>query len=186
MESDNPSFFTAGEMCAPGVVGVSNRGWYQGDGIGLVDDKGRVAIPAALRQTLSANAPKEGGKNGGAVIVGAHQKNRCLIAYDAGYLDVLAGNLAKREAEHTAADGEFDYSIKRRAAVGESVPFDGSGRFIMPAFPRHYAKIGAHAFFYGVLDYIEIWDPRTLLDSDGPDVVKEMASFHMAERGVQL
>lgn len=166
---------------------MANRSWYQGDGIGLVDDKGRVAIPAALRQTLSANAPKADGKHGGTVVIGAHQKSKCLVAYDPGYLDVLTAKLEKREAEHTADDGELDYNIKRRAASGEAVPFDGSGRFIMPAFPRFYAGIGVHAFFYGVLDYIEIWDPKTLVETDEvPDVVKQMARFYMAEKGVQL
>ncbi len=166
---------------------MANRSWYQGDGIGLVDDKGRVAIPAALRQTLAANAPKADGKTGGSVIIGAHQKNRCLIAYDAGYLDVLTAKLEKRESENTAADGELDYNIKRRAAAGVAVPFDGSGRFIMPAFPRFHANIGAHAFFYGVLDYVEIWDPKTLIETaDAPDLMKQMARFYMAEQGVAL
>lgn len=168
-------------------AGVSNRGWYQGDGIGLVDDKGRVSIPAALRQTLSLNWPKANGKDGGTVIVGAHQKHRCLVAYDPGYLDVLAGKLESREAAHPDEDGETDYNIKRRAAVGEAVPFDGSGRFIMPAFSRFYAGIKEHAFFYGTLDYIEIWNPAKLVETDGyPDVVKDMARFYMAEKGVQL
>ena len=166
---------------------MSNRGWYQGDGIGLVDDKGRVSIPAALRQTLSANYPKANGKDGGTVIVGAHQKHRCLVAYDPGYVDVLAAKLESREAAHTAEDGEADYNIKRRAAMGEAVPFDGSGRFIMPAFSRFHAGIRGHAFFYGVFDYIEIWDPQTLIETDGyPDVVKSMARFYMADRGVAL
>jgi MraZ protein len=164
-----------------------DRGRYQGDGIGLVDDKGRVAIPSALRATLAANAPKADGKSGGTIVIGAHQKNPCLIAYDPGYLDVLAAQLDKREAEHTAPDGEFDYNIKRAGASGEAVPFDGSGRFIMPAFPRFYAGIGEHAFFYGVLDYIEIWDPRTLIELDDmPRVVKAMAKFHMAQKGIAL
>lgn len=174
--------------CAPfGGFGVTNRGRYQGDGIGLVDDKGRVAIPSALRATLSANAPKANGKDGGTIIIGAHQKNRCLVAYDPGYVDLLAEKLDAREAAHTSDDGEFDYNIKRRAASGEAVPFDGSGRFIMPAFPRFFAGIAGHAFFYGVLDYIEIWDPKTLIDTpEMPPVVKEMARFYMAEKGVAL
>lgn len=167
--------------------GVLIRGRYQGDGIGLVDDKGRVAIPSALRTTLAANAPKADGKTGGTIIIGAHQKNRCLVAYDSGYLDILAERLDRREAENTSADGEYDYNIKRRAAVGEAVPFDGSGRFIMPAFPRFYAGIGEHAFFYGVLDYIEIWDPTTLIATeDMPVVVKEMARFYMQSKGIAL
>jgi len=168
-------------------VGVLDRGRYQGDGIGLVDDKGRVAIPAALRATLAANAPKADGKTGGTVIIGAHQKSRCLVAYDPGYVDILAARLDAREAANTGPDGEYDYNIKRRAAAGEAVPFDGSGRFIMPAFPRFYAGIGEHAFFYGVLDYIEIWDPKTLIDTeDMPPVVKEMARFYMMQKGVTL
>lgn len=164
-----------------------SRGRYQGDGIGLVDDKGRVAIPSALRTTLAANAPKANGKDGGTIIIGAHQRNRCLIAYDPGYIDILAEKLDRREAEHTDEDGEFDYNIKRRAAQGEAAPFDGSGRFIMPAFPRFHAGIGGHAFFYGVLDYIEIWDPRTLVDTpDAPELMKSMARFHMSRAGVEL
>ena len=165
------------------------RGRYQGDGIGLVDDKGRVAIPAALRATLAANAPKADGKTGGTIIVGPHQNpaTKCLIAYDTGYLDILAEQLDRREAAFTGPDGEFDYNIKRRAAAGEGVPFDGSGRFIMPAFPRFYAGIGEHAYFYGTLDYIEIWDPKTLIETDGmADNVKAAARFHMMQKGVML
>ena len=43
---------------------MASRGRYQGHGIGLVDDKGRVAIPNALRATLQANAPRADGKDG--------------------------------------------------------------------------------------------------------------------------
>ena len=165
------------------------RGRYQGDGIGLVDDKGRVAIPAALRATLAANAPKDGGKNGGTIIVAPHQNTstKCLVAYDPGYTDILAEQMDRREAAHAGPDGEFDYNIKRRAAAGEAVPFDGSGRFIMPGFPRFYAGIAEHAFFYGVFDYIEIWDPRTLIDTDGmAENVKAAARYHMTQKGVTL
>lgn len=176
-----------GEAVPFGGVGVASRSWYQGDGIGLVDDKGRVAIPAALRQTLAANSPKADGKTGGTVVIGAHQKHKCLVAYDPAYLDLLAAKLERRETENTGPDGELDYNIKRRAASGEATPFDGSGRFIMPAFPRFYAGIGAHAFFYGVFDYIEIWNPKTLIETaDYPEVAKEMARFYMAEKGVAL
>ena len=166
---------------------MSGRGRYQGDGIGLVDDKGRVAIPSALRATLAVNSPKANGKDGGTIVIGAHQKSRCLVAYDPAYIDILADQLDRRESEHTDAEGEFDYNIKRRAASGEAVPFDGSGRFIMPRFPRFYAGIGEHAFFYGVLNYIEIWDPKTLVETpDAPDIMKTMVSFHMADKGVKL
>ena len=169
------------------MCGVSNRGWYQGDGIGLVDDKGRVSIPAALRQTLSANYPRANGKDGGTVIIGAHETQRCLVAYDPAYVDLLAARAERQESENLRPDGGVDHNIKRSLAVGEAVPFDGSGRFIMPAFSRFDAGIGVHAFFYGVFDYIEIWDPAALLAAEGyPDAVKRRVRFYMNERGVQL
>ena len=165
---------------------MAQRGRYQGHGIGLVDDKGRVAIPAPLRATLAANAPRADGKGGGTIVVGAHESNTCLVAYDPAYLDILADDLDRREAE-SLKDGRYDHNIKRAAASGEEVPFDGSGRFIMPDFPRFFAGIEEHAFFYGRLDVIEIWEPRTLLATEGlPDVLYDMVRFYMKQKGVQL
>ena len=172
--------------------GVVSRGWYQGGGLGLVDDKGRVAIPSALRTTLATNAPKADGKTGGTIIVGPHEdpRMRCLVAYDPGFTDILAQRAERREATASGAvgaDGAVDYNIKRRAAAGEAVPFDGSGRFIMPEFPRFYARIAEHAFFYGVFDWIEIWDPKTLLATEGmADNVKEEAAFYLMKRGIAV
>jgi MraZ protein len=165
---------------------VADRGAYQGCGLALVDDKGRVAIPAALRATLAANAPKDDGKSGGTVVIATHRTDRCLIGYDQGYIEQLRAELTEQERAHTSADGEFNYNIKRRgAAAAEATPFDGSGRFIMPAFPRFRAKIGKHAFFWGVIDYFEIWDPETLLATEGaPDVMKDAVAFFLGEKGL--
>ncbi|RDE06967.1 division/cell wall cluster transcriptional repressor MraZ [Sphingomonas aracearum] len=166
---------------------MTDRVEYQGDGFGLVDDKGRVAIPASLRSALAANAPRADGKDGGNVVIAVHQKNKCLIAYDPAYRAVLKRQADAREANYTADDGEFDYNIKRRVSHGEEVPFDGSGRCILPGFPRDFANIDKHAFFWGVFDYFEIWDPKTLIDTEGlPDVMKAAARYHLKQKGIAL
>lgn len=166
---------------------MATRGRYQGHGIGLVDDKSRVAIPAPLRATLAANAPRADGKDGGTIVIGAHETSPCLVAYDPAYLEIKAAQLDLHEAQHTAADGSYDWNIQRRASNGEAVPFDGSGRFIMPAFPRFHAGIGQYAFFYGSLNRIEIWDPQTLVDDPSVDpLLKKIARFYMGEKGVVL
>ena len=160
---------------------------YQGDGLGLVDDKGRVAIPSSLRAVLAANSPRADGKDGGTVIIGVHESSPCLIAYDPGFLPILKAQLDEREANFLGEQGARNPNFKRQAAVGEAVPFDGSGRFIMPAFPRFHAKIGANAFFYGTFDLIEIWDPKTLMEAEGvPEVQKSCARFHCAQKGIAL
>lgn len=166
---------------------MATRGRYQGHGIGLVDDKGRVAIPSSLRTTLQQNAPRPDGKDGGSIVIGPHEANECLVAYDPAFIEVRAERLDAHEAQFTAADGSYDYNVQRLAMAGEEVPFDGSGRFIMPAFPRFHANIRGFAFFYGVNNRIEIWDPATALaDALLHDTVKKMIRFGMREKGVEL
>ena len=160
---------------------------YQGDGIGLVDDKGRVAIPAALRTILAQNSPRSDGKGGGSVIIGVHPKFTCLRAYDPDYTATLRAELNHRTATFTGPDGEPNYAFKQRGASGELVPFDGSGRCIMPAFPRFHAGIGDIAFFWGAMDWIEIWDPGTLMAAEGVDpIVQSACRFHCQQKGIAL
>jgi MraZ protein len=165
-----------------------NRGRYLGSGLSLVDDKGRLAIPASLRGTLLANTPGIEGKGGGTIFVGVHQSSKCLVAFDPGYVDRLSEDLDRRERENTAEGGEFDYNIKRCGGLGgEATPFDSSGRFVLPGFPRFHAGIGSHAFFWGTLDYIEIWDPKTLFDAAGlPDVMTSACRYHLMDKKVVL
>lgn len=168
---------------------MSERGGYQGCGLQLVDEKGRVAIPAALRATLLANTPQvEGTKGAGTIVVSTHQREKCLIGYDPAYAADLQRRLTAREEANTLPGGEIDYNIKRRGiGAAEATPFDASGRFIMPAFPRFHAGIGKHAFFWGVLDYFEIWDPATLVATEqAPEVMKSAVRFFAAEKGIAL
>ena len=82
---------------------MADRVDYQGKGLGLVDDKGRVAIPNTLRASLAKNAPRDDGKDGGTVIVAAHPKYRCLIAYDPGFVPVWKAKLEAMNATQVAA-----------------------------------------------------------------------------------
>src|SRR3546814_2839744 len=98
------------------------------------------------------------GKDVRRVIISTHPKETCLIGYDLSYVTELKERLTARELAHTDADGEVDYNIKRRGSgAAEAVPFDGSGRFILPPFPRFEAGIANFAFFWGVMDFFEIW-----------------------------
>lgn len=166
---------------------MADRGDYQGSGLALVDDKGRVAIPNALRSTLAANAPRADGKDGGTIVIAVHEDKPCLVAYDPSYVPILKAELRHRVELTRGPDGRVDDSIMREGANGEAVPFDGSGRFIMPGFPRFHANIAEHAFFWGTFDTIEIWDPKTLLAT--PDVGSRMVSackFYCQEKGIAL
>jgi MraZ protein len=174
-------------LATGGEGGVAARGRYQGHGIGLVDDKGRVAIPSALRATLQVNAPRADGKDGGAIVIAPHESNECLVAYDPAYTDILGARLDQYDEQHFGAADHDDANYTRQMFSGEQVPFDGSGRFIMPAFERDHAHIGQYAFFVGSNNRIEIWDPATAVsDPKLADIIKKRIVFLMKERGVQL
>ena len=68
----------------------------------------------------------------------------------------------------------------------EEVPFDASGRFILPTFFRAKAQLTELAFFFGAGNTFEIWNPNLLIDTPGIDEeTKDVAAFLMAERGVR-
>lgn len=166
---------------------MSERALYRGKGLGLVDDKGRVAIPNALRAALAKNAPRADGKDGGTVILAPHPKFRCLIAYDPAYAAAMDADVERMEAEALARSGERDYGIAARANATEEVPFDGSGRFIMPAFERRYAGIDGAAFFHGDSRTITIWSPTVLLAIEDFDpFLKEACQWACEEKGIAL
>lgn len=167
---------------------MSERVDYLGKGVGLVDDKGRVAIPATLRNALAQNAPRPDGKDGGTVLVGVHPDFPCLIAHDRGYLEFAKAQLAQRQSESGARTGSAAYYAPRmRSASVEPVPFDGSGRFILPAAERELAGIGEIAFFLGDYESFMIWDPRALIaHPDVDDMVKRHATIMCRDKGITL
>ncbi|WNO53119.1 division/cell wall cluster transcriptional repressor MraZ [Stakelama saccharophila] len=167
---------------------MAGRSAYRGVGLQGVDEKGRVAIPANLRAALERNTDADAGsKNARTFLIGAHETERCLVAYDEAQGDALWEQLEARERDYTGERGEIDFNILREGAgAAETAQYDSSGRFILPAFPRSYARIGRHAFFYGVLKRVEIWDPKTLLEHErAPEIMKEACRFYMAEKGIE-
>ena len=103
---------------------MAERVDYQGKGLGLVDDKGRVAIPNTLRAMLAKNAPREDGKDGGTVIIAPHPEHRCLIAYDPGFVPYWKAKLEALDAAQFEKSGRVDYNILDRAGGAEPLPFD--------------------------------------------------------------
>ncbi|GAA4764639.1 hypothetical protein GCM10023219_06660 [Stakelama sediminis] len=168
---------------------MAERGNYFGNGLQLVDDKGRVAIPATLRATLERNCNAEpGSKIARQFIISAHSRAPCILAYD-----FDQGEARVREAEARAAALSEDRAVDadnmiRDAAMGaDYYQYDSSGRFILSGFPRFHANIGKHALFVGAGKEIEIWDPATLLSYDGasPRLVS-LCKFLLAEKGIAL
>jgi MraZ protein len=159
---------------------VSERGLFRGHALNAIDAKGRVAIPAFLRAVIEKNS------DGRFLIIAKHECDPCLTGYDRGWSQLLHARLERDEEIERAAGRTFDRHNSNRRAFGlvEEVPYDASGRFILPEFFRRKAQLKDSAFFFGTANTFEIWNPRLLLETPGIDEeMKEIASFLVAQRG---
>jgi MraZ protein len=161
-------------------VSVSDRHLYKGHVLNAIDAKGRVAIPASLRSAIERNA------EGRLFTIALHAQDPCLSGYDRGWSNLLHDRLEREEIRERDAGRAFDFHNTNRRAFGttEELPYDSSGRFILPAFYRKKAQLDDLALFIGAGNTFEIWNPRLLLDTPAiDDATKEVAAFLLDERG---
>jgi MraZ protein len=158
---------------------VNDRELFTGYAINAIV-KGRVAIPAFLRTAIEKNG------DGRLVTIAKHETSPCLIGYDRGWTRHLREQMRVDEASERAAGRDYDRHNANRRAFGlvEEVPYDASGRFIIPGFMKDKAGLTDTAFFYGTGDTFEIWSPTVLLAAPGVDAeMKEVVTWLLAQRG---
>lgn len=180
----------AGKVCPQKGASVARSG-YRGVGLQMVDDKGRVAIPSALRAALEKNSghPTDS-KEARVAILATHETDECLVAYDEPYFDAMMERLDARALEFAGDRGQVDFNIWRDGVgTSENIAFDPSGRFVMPGILGRIGGIpkSSYAFFVGVGAMIEIWNPKTLLDNPSiSEKLKTACRFSLEEKGVVL
>ena len=160
---------------------VSDRELFSGYGLSPIDAKGRVAIPPDLRSTIEKNSAER------LFIMTEHDCDPCLIGYDRDWANLLAEEIARDEAFERSAGRSFDrHNARRRAfAITDLLPFDTSGRFVLNGFLRDDMKLTSFAFFAGVGNVFEVWNPQTLLDAANvDDRIKRACRWHLAQKGL--
>lgn len=142
-------------VSAPGALG----GTYSGYAFSSAGDKGRFVLPPALRKAVKDSS-------GGAktLCLSAHEKFGCLIGFGVSRIEKLQKQLDDdQERAVRLGDAEFDYTTRAQQLFGfEQVPFDDSGRFIMPDYLRDLDLVGDGLFFQGAGDFFLIWNPEEL------------------------
>lgn len=108
-----------------------------------LDAKGRMSIPARLREELGETFVLTRGLDG--CLFGYPQKNWQSLT------EKLSANLplGKKDARSVV---RFFYS------AASDVEFDKQGRIMIPATLREYAGLGKTCRIIGVSDRLEIWD----------------------------
>ena len=155
---------------------------FNGSALTAVDAKGRLSVPAFIRGVIERRSDAK------AVVIGMHEVSPCLNAYDRGYARILyAENERRRLAEEGNGEDVAAHHARARRTFGltEDVPYDSSGRIILPPMMRRKGRIEDLALFVGTGGTFEIWNPRLALESNDEDL-RDLAAYRLEEKGVAL
>jgi len=115
-----------------------------------VDEKGRVAIPAKMRRSLSPDAHDT------FVITRGPDEDPCIYAYP---LDEWRGieEGLKRLNQYSEQDRFF---VRTLLYWADEAVLDKQFRISIPKSLLDFASIGRNALILGAMDHIEIWNPE--------------------------
>lgn len=151
---------------------------FNGNALSAVDAKGRLSVPAFIRSVIERRSDAK------AVVIGTQEASPCLNAYDRSYAATLyRENERRRLAEESSDPLAHQARARRTFGMTEDVPYDTSGRIILPPMLRRKGQIEDLALFVGIGGTFEIWNPRLAL-RHGDEDLREIAAWRLEERGL--
>lgn len=138
-----------------------------------VDAGGGVSLPPFVRATLERRSDSP------AVVIGLHETDPCLRAYDRGYVRILH---ADHERCRPAESSPEAYHARARRIFGftEEASCGLDGRITLPPLMRRKGKIENLALFVGTGGTFEIWNPQVALEA-GDVALRELAAWRLEE-----
>ena len=155
---------------------------FQGSALNAVDGKGRVSVPAFLRSVVERRGDAR------TIVLAKHESFPCLSAYDPAYAALKHAKLERLfEKQESDPDAALDYQQRNLMAFAatEEVPYDSSGRILLPPMMRRKGQVEDLALFLGAGETFQIWNPQLFLaEPTIPEDMKDIARFRLEERGL--
>jgi MraZ protein len=155
---------------------------FQGSALNAVDAKGRVSVPAFLRNVIERRGDAR------TIVLAKHEQFEALSAYDPAYAALKHAKLERwLEKDELNPDAALEYQQRSLMAfaASEEVPYDSSGRIVLPPMMRRKGGIADLALFLGTGETFQIWNPDSFLkDKRINEDLKDIARYRLEERGV--
>jgi MraZ protein len=131
---------------------------YRGQDFSLQRDKKRFVLPNLFRGTVRESS---GGQQ--TLCLAKHDRWACLIGFGLSRVEEFP-DLLDREQQLAAQMGkDFDYDLRSFQLYGFfEIPFDGSGRFVLPEHVATIANIDRQIYFQGAGQFFTLWSPEEL------------------------
>lgn len=155
-------------------------GVFSGAALTAIDEKGRIAIAANLRNSI----PGEGKAR--QIYIATHPEAPCLVLSGEDRLQRIATEIDRDEEVALRRGDPFNRAAERRRryGAGETTSCDASGRFVLPPMLYELAEFGdeTRIFLFGVGDFIEIWPVGQLLAMAGEEYADTQRAARAALR----
>jgi MraZ protein len=135
---------------------------FAGSHLLTVDDKGRLAIPARVRQQLNENY-------GGQQIFITRGPETSIEVYPASVFHKLAEDIQALE-DRKAAD------LLKKIFVGYAADteIDKQGRVVLPPVLRKHARVEDSVMLVGQVNRFDVWSEQVWADSIGADKAQDV------------
>lgn len=147
---------------------------FRGNALNAVDAKGRLSVPAFIRQKIELRSDDK------VLVLVPHADFPCLVGYDTNH----SATLLERAEQRLGEDPETAEEMQMQAALFGSamdVPYDTSGRIILPPRLKRRAEIADGALFIGMIREFHIWNPEHALKCD-VEAIRRIAADAIEDR----
>lgn len=157
---------------------------YSGQGFSLLGEKGRFVLPPDFRKAV-----RDSGLGERVLCLAKHPRWKCLIGFGLGRVSEFEAELDREERIALERGVDYDRELRANQLYGFArVPFDDSGRFVLP---ERYFKLGGldnAAFFQGGGKSFTIWNPDELAKmgagwEDAQEACAELAAQALSGKG---
>ena len=136
-------------------------GGYSGQAFTPAGDKGRYVLPPLFRKAVKESSEAR------VLCLAKHDRWNCLTGFGLSRKLELEQQLDREEEMALRLNRDFDREVRSSQLNGfVEIPFDDSGRFVMPEYLRDLANVGDGLFFQGGGRFFTLWNPEELLRMD--------------------
>jgi MraZ protein len=131
---------------------------YSGQGFSPRGEKGRFVLPPQFRKTV-----RESSDGARVLCLGTHERWRCLTGFGLSRKEDLLAQVEREEMLAAQQNKDFDRDMRLGQLFGFSeVPFDDSGRFVIPDHFAALAGLEDSLFFQAHGTFFTLWNPAEL------------------------
>ncbi len=130
---------------------------YGGQGFSARGDKGRFVLPPAFRHAISEMSGER------VMCLAKHDRWPCLTAFGKDRPARFEEQLDREEEKAIRLGRDFDRELRSMQLWSfTEVPFDQSGRFVMPETMSELGRLEDSIYFQGIGAFFTLWNPAEL------------------------